>query len=102
MNSGEVNVVNLATTEKPVPAQAKFNPQDGILELFIRTKKSKGFLKFAGREIGESIFSLKKLTIHNNKNHSLILDGFLQIPTPAQISIQKQKLSVIVGKERSF
>ena len=102
MDEGEINVVNLAAANKPKPANAKFNPQDGILELFIRTEKKKGFLKLSGSETGESIFSLKKLTIHNNKNHPLILDGSTEIPTPAQISILKQKLSIIVGKERSF
>ena len=102
MDEGEVNVVNLAAARKPKPANAKFNPQDGILELFIRTEKKKGFLKLANAEIGESIFSLKKLTIHNNKNRPLILDGSTEIPTPAQISVIKQKLNIIVGKNRNF
>jgi diacylglycerol kinase family enzyme len=102
LDEGEVNVVNLATSRKPKPANVKFNPQDGTLELFIRTEKKRGFLKFAGAETGESIFSLKKLTIHNNKNRPLILDGSLEVPTPARINAIKQKLNVIVGKNRNF
>jgi diacylglycerol kinase family enzyme len=102
MGDGEVSIVNLPIGEKPMPAQAKFNPQDGILELFIRTKTKKGFLKFSAAETGESIFSLKKLTIHSNKNLPVILDGFMEVPTPTQIGILKQRLGVIVGKERGF
>lgn len=102
MGEGEVNIVNLATGEKPTSTQAKFNPQDGILELFIRTKKSKGFLKLSSAEIDESIFSLKKLTIHNSKNLPLILDGSARISVPAQLCVLKQRLNVIVGKGRQF
>lgn len=102
MGDGEVNIVNLADGKRPMPAQAKFSPQDGILELFIRVKTKKGFLKLGAAETGESIFSLKKLTIHNNKNFPVILDGSVEIPTPAQIGILKQRLGVIVGKERRF
>lgn len=102
LDEGEINVVNLAVANKPKPDNAKFNPQDGILELFIRTKKKKGFLKLSGAETGESIFSLKKLTIRNNKNHPLILDGSTEINTPAQINVLKQKLRMIVGRERNF
>lgn len=102
MDMGEVNVVNLRTTDKDSPANAKFNPQDGILELFIRTKTKKGFLKLTSQETGESIFSLKKLNILNSKNYSIILDGHLEVRTPAQISVIKQKLSAIVGKDRNF
>jgi diacylglycerol kinase family enzyme len=102
MEEGEVNIVNLATGEKPMPAKAKFDPQDGVLELFIRTKKSKGFLKLMDKEIGQSIFSLESLTIHSNKGLPLILDGSIKIPTPAEISVIKQRLNIIVGKDRSF
>ncbi len=102
LDEGDINVINMAAANQLKPANAKFNPQDGILELFIRVKKKKGFLKLSGAEIGESIFSLKELTIHNNKNRPLILDGSVEIPTPARISVLKQKLSIIVGKERSF
>ena len=102
MDAGEVSVVNMGTNNKTKPTNAKFDPQDGILELFIRTKKKKGFLKLSGTETGESVFSLKKLKIHNSKNRRLVLDGATEINTPAQISILKKKLNFIVGKKRSF
>lgn len=102
IDDGEVNVVNLGTSDKTKPTNAKFNPQDGILELFIRTKKKKGFLKLSGTETGESVFSLKKLKIHNSKNRQLILDGSIKINVPAEIKVLKKKLNIIVGKKRSF
>lgn len=100
LEDGEVSVVNLATAERPMPEGAVINPKDGQLELFIRTEKSKGFLK--GKESGASIFSLKKLTILNNKKYPLILDNSIKLQTPVNLSILKQKLSIIVGKIRGF
>lgn len=102
LEQGEISVINLPTNDKPLPAGVNFNPQDGLLELLICTKKSKGFLKTSSLEGGKSIFSLKKLTILNSKNRPIILDGSQEISTPVQISIIKQKLSLIVGKSRNF
>lgn len=74
-----------------------FNPQDGTLELFIDAKKTKLFSKQAD----QSIFPIKKIKI-SNKNHNLLLDGVVEEKTPVEISIIKQKLKVIVGKDRNF
>lgn len=101
MNKGEISVINLPD-KNFASNKAKFNPQDGILELLIRTKKSGGFLKIGGEKIGESVFSLKKLTIHNNKSQPVVLDGCVEIPAPAEISVIKKKINVIIGKGRSF
>lgn len=97
MGNGDVCVVNMPTGCEPSEIK-KFNPQDGILELFIKTKESKNFFK---KIDSESIFSLKNLTILNNK-HQLILDNSIKISAPAAISIVPQALNVIVGKERNF
>lgn len=99
---GEINIINLPAGDKNLPAKAKSSPHDGIFELFIKTKTKGGFFKINAGAVGESIFSLKKLTILNNKNYPAILDGVLEAATPVEISILKQKLNVIVGKERSF
>lgn len=98
MGDGDVNAVNLATGHNDVQPDIKFNPQDGVLELYIRTKESKSFFK---KTTGQSIFSLQKLNIINTKQ-PLILDNSIKISTPAEISIAPQALNVIVGKERKF
>ncbi|MCK4554657.1 hypothetical protein KAU19_06910 [Candidatus Parcubacteria bacterium] len=98
MEQGRVNIINLAARDMDLPKNAKFNPQDGVLELFISTKQSKYFLK---KIIGQSIFPFKKLTIIN-KRKPVILDGVIRIPAPVEISVAGQMLNVIVGKERGF
>lgn len=98
MEHGMVNIINLATDGMDLPKNAKFNPQDGILELFISAKQSKHFLK---KIIGQSIFPFEKLTIIN-KHKPVILDGVAQIPAPVEISAAGQMLNVIVGKDRGF
>lgn len=98
MGHGEVNIINMSTDSDNLPKNVKFNPQDGILELFIKTKEHKNFLK---KITGQSIFPFKKLTAIN-KREPMILDGVLKIPAPVEISAAKQALNVIVGKERNF
>ena len=98
MEQGQVNIINLAAGNIDLPKNAKFNPQDGVLELFISTRQSKHFLK---KIIGRSIFPFEKLTIIN-KREPIILDGVIKIPAPVEISVAGQMLNVIVGKERNF
>lgn len=100
-DEGKISVVNLAT-EEFLTDIAEFNPRDGVFELFIKTKKAKKFFKKNSPEAKESVFPLKKLTIINEKNYPVILDGSVEIPTPVEINITKQGLNVIVGKERGF
>jgi diacylglycerol kinase family enzyme len=99
---GEISIINMPTYNKPLPSSAKYSPSDGIFELFIKTKTKGGFFKINAGKVGESIFSLKRLTIINSNNYPAILDDVLEVATPVEISILKQKLNVIVGKERSF
>jgi len=98
MERGQVNIINMPANDQGLPENAKFNPQDGILELFIKTKQSKNFLK---KIIGQSVFPFNKLTIIN-KHHPVILDGVVKISAPVEISAAGQMLNVIVGKERGF
>lgn len=98
MEGGEINIINLSTFSN-LPENANSNPQDGVLELYIKTKGSRTLTKFNPEE-NQSLFSLKKLTIINKKS-SIILDDNVKITTPAEISVTK-KLNIIVGKRRGF
>jgi len=98
MEPGEINVINLSTFSD-LPDEAKSSPRDGVLELYIKTKASRKLTKLRPVE-NQSLFSLKRLTIINQK-HPLILDNAVAIPTPAEISVTR-KLNVIVGKGRRF
>lgn len=99
MEPGEINVINLSTFTD-LPENTKPNPQDGILELYIKTKPPKKIIKLSS-PINQSVFSLKKLTIINEKS-PVILDKAIEIFTPVEINVFKQKLNIIVGKERKF
>lgn len=96
---GEVGVINLPTTTV-LPQEINSNAQDNTLELYIKTKNSKKFLPL-GLKTNESFFSFKKLKIINPK-HQILVDGIVKIPTPATITIAKEKINLIVGKNRNF
>ncbi|MDD4333316.1 MAG: diacylglycerol kinase family protein [Patescibacteria group bacterium] len=96
---GIIYIINLPL-ENAVANNITPDPTDGILELFIKTKYSKSFLKL-NPQISQSLFSIKNLTVDNPKT-PLILDNSLEINTPAEVSVLKKKINVIVGKERNF
>lgn len=98
LEDGQIEIINFSEKGASRPPKGKFDPRDGSLELFIKTKAGKNFFK---KIIGQSIFSFTKLFLIN-KNRPLLLDGSLSLETPVEIGVAKQKLSVIVGKERGF
>ncbi len=84
---GEVKVINLLSDAKET---IKSNPHDGKLEILIRTRKN-----------DETFLTTNNFKISNH-DHKLILDGVVEIDTPVEIGIMKDKVSVIVGKDRLF
>jgi len=50
---------------------------------------------------GESMFSFKNLLVVN-KTAAIITDGSLAVQPPAKITTSREKIRIIVGKERSF
>jgi diacylglycerol kinase family enzyme len=97
-NAGLIQVFNLADPKIKLPSKVKIRPDDGSLELIISARGSRGlFLK----QDDQSIFKIQSVTIKNLKNQ-LILDGSISLTMPATITIVKQCLNVIVGKNRNF
>jgi diacylglycerol kinase family enzyme len=84
---GEVKIINLLSDPKE---KIKSNPHDGKLDILIRTRKR-----------DESVIIVKKLKIINSQE-KLIVDGVVEVNTPAEIGIMKDKVNVIVGKDRLF
>jgi hypothetical protein len=97
LTEGQTKIINLPLNYWGGDS-LKFNPQDGNLELLVETKKSQNFLK---KITGKTVFTLKNLTIYNDKD-SLLVDNVNTVIPPVEISIHKQKLNVIVGKNRFF
>jgi hypothetical protein len=100
MGVGEIGVVNLPLL-RDLPKEAGSNAQDGILELFIKTKENNKLLAFPNKNINQSIFSFKELTI-KNKTKKVLLDKTFEITAPVKISIAQEKIDLIVGKSLKF
>ncbi|MGI5826900.1 MAG: diacylglycerol/lipid kinase family protein [Patescibacteria group bacterium] len=70
----------------------KVNPVDGLLDVYIKT--------------GKGVKDLTRLSTDNLKisaaGAELVVDGALSLPAPANISIVRGKLNVVVGRDRSF
>lgn len=84
---GEVRVINLLSDPRE---KIKSNPHDGKLDVLIKTRKK-----------DESIITVRKLKISNGQE-KLIVDDVVEVNTPVEIGIMKDKVSVIVGKNRLF
>lgn len=84
---GEVRIINLLSDQRET---IKSNPHDGKLDILIRTRKK-----------DQSIITVKKLRI-SNPQEKLIIDGVVEIETPVEIGIMRDKVNVIVGKDRLF
>ena len=93
-----IHVFNLANPKIKLPPQVKIAPDDGILELAINAQFNKNIF---AKQNDQSIFKIKKVTI-NNPKAQLILDGAIFLPLPAEVTVVKQNLNVIVGKNRNF
>jgi hypothetical protein len=84
---GEVQIINLLSDPKE---KISSNPHDGQLELLVRTRKK-----------DQTFLRIKKIKI-NNPQEKLIIDGIVEVDTPAEIDIMQNKVNVIVGKDRLF
>lgn len=79
-----------------------FNPQDGVLEIFIRPVVSGLNRFFKTSKIKQSIIPFKKLAIDSKQSASIITEGQKVLKTPIKIEIAPKKLKIIVGKKRDF
>ena len=98
VKTGLIHILNLDNQKIKLPVNVKITPDDGTLELVISAQSGKNIFS---RQDDQSIFKIKEIII-NNPNAQLILDGAVSIPTPATITVVKQCLNVIVGKNRNF
>lgn len=101
MEAGETMIINLPITKNGLPDNLAFSPQDGNLELFIKTQKQKKF-SLHSKEIAQSVLSANNITILNTKHHPVLVDGVRKVNTPINVNISKDSLNIIVGKDRLF
>lgn len=87
LEKGEIKIINLL---KDKNENIKSNPHDGLLDILIRTRKR-----------DKTYLSTKSLKI-SNQHEKLIVDGVLEIDTPAIVGILRNHINIIVGKDRVF
>ncbi len=84
---GEIKIINLLSDKD---TDIKSSPHDGRLDLYIKTRK---------KDISRLTTDRLKISNPDNK---LIIDGVMEIETPAEIGIMRDRVNIIVGKERIF
>ncbi|BFD25361.1 MAG: diacylglycerol kinase family protein [Candidatus Parcubacteria bacterium] len=88
---GIIEIFNLRSATSD-DKNLKVNPVDGLLDVYIKT--------------GKGAKDLTRLATDNLKisaaSAELVVDGALSLPAPANISIVRGKLNVVVGRDRSF
>ena len=87
IKKGEVSIINLLSDKNQ---SIKSNPHDGKLDIYIKTKRK-----------DQTYLSTKKLLI-TNPNSKLLVDGVIEMATPIEVGISKDRVNVIVGKDRMF
>lgn len=65
------------------------NPHDGLLDVYISSKRKDA-----------SLLRLDSFEIISE--HNVLVDGVIEVKTPTSVSIARNKLNIIVGKNRSF
>ncbi|QQG52379.1 MAG: hypothetical protein HY931_03565 [Candidatus Falkowbacteria bacterium] len=86
-DKGTVRIVNLLSDKANLIGS---NPHDGLLDVIINTRKK-----------DQTLLKLSKFTI-TNSTEQLLIDGVIEVKTPAEVSVDRDKVSVIVGKDRLF
>lgn len=99
-DTGEIYIINMPI-DIEIPSEINPKTNDDVLELFIKTSKTNKFLTKKKNNHQQSIFSFKELTIINKK-FPINIDTSQTISSPAIIKIAKEKINLIVGKNRKF
>jgi len=96
---GEIEILNLKNLMIDINQQKQVNPRDGQLEvIFIENKKS--LFQSQTKKIN-SFFRGKKINIKSlNGEVDLLVDNYKIKKTPQEVIISKNKLKLIVGKNR--
>lgn len=84
---GELRIINLLSDPRE---KIKSNPHDGLLEIVIKTGKK-----------DQTILTAEKIRVSNPKER-LTVDNVVDVETPAEVTVMKDKVNVIVGKDRLF
>lgn len=91
---GEISIINLDTDA----SNPKIDPKDNLIEILVSVVK-KGIIS---NSVDLSFIQTGRVIINNLIHKNFIIDNSVEIKTPAEITAAREKLKVIVGKERLF
>jgi hypothetical protein len=91
---GEISVVNLDVNG----SNPKIDPQDSLLEILVSVVK-KGIIS---NSVDLSFIQTNRILANNLIHKNFVIDDSIEIKTPAEITAEREKINVIVGKERVF
>ncbi len=81
----------------------KCDPRDGVLEVIVSGAEGSGMGKlFKKNTSTNSVFPVSTAEIKSSDSQPVIADGQAVIKTPAKVGVAKNRLRVIVGKNREF
>lgn len=83
---GKIRIINLLSS---ADENIISNPHDGLLDIVIKVKKRT-----------EAVLRTNRLTV--NSSHNILIDGTTEIESPADISVMKNKINIVVGRNRLF
>ena len=83
---GRIKIINLLNNKKNT---FNSNPHDGLLDILISSRRK-----------DQTLIRLDNFEIISDSN--ILVDGVIEVKCPVLVSVAKNKLNVIVGKNRSF
>ncbi len=84
---GEIRIINLLSEPDN---KIGSNPHDGLLDVLITTRKK-----------SQTLIRLNHFQITSDRAN-LLIDGVVAVNPPAEVGVVKNRINVIVGKDRSF
>jgi diacylglycerol kinase family enzyme len=84
---GMIRIINLLSDKTNT---INSNPHDGLLDVVITPRKK-----------SQTILKLNKFKV-TSETEQLLVDGVIMVKLPAEVSVVRDRVSVIVGKERLF
>ncbi len=86
-NKGEIRIINLLSDRNN---DISSNPHDGLLDVLISSR---------GKD--QTLLRLNKFRVESARE-KILLDGVVEVKTPVEVGVVKNRINIIVGKDRSF
>ncbi len=86
-DKGEIRIINLLSDRAN---NINSNPHDGLLDVLISSRRK-----------DQTLLRLDKFRVESVRE-KILLDGVVEVKTPVEVGVIKNRINIIVGKDRSF